>query len=236
MNRHSESDRGVGTSPARIVRTLLRTGEVQLRVPRGRCARHPRSAVARCQSGETLLSAAAEGSSVPGVIVTDELRSDGVAQRRLLPKVEHRRGLHLNNRAENSHWPAWRRERRMQRFKSPEKARDFLSAHAFVHGHYHPRRHLLTASSCRSARTEAFSIWQRENMRSAVDVIGMTYPLVTSGRPTEVDVTMRFRQVRSILSDLALVADRPNKVSCPRLSCRCFFAPTSTTLLHHGDG
>jgi putative transposase len=33
----------------------------------------------------------------------------------------------------------------MQRFKSPEQAQDFLSAHAFIHGHFHPRHHLLTA-------------------------------------------------------------------------------------------
>ena len=56
---------------------------------------------------------------VPRVIVTDKLRSYGVAQRQLLPKVEHRQSRYLNNRAENSHRPTRRRERQMQRFKSP---------------------------------------------------------------------------------------------------------------------
>src|SRR3984957_7793697 len=42
---------------------------------------------------------------VPRVIVTDKLRSHGVAQRQLLPKVEHRQSRYLNNRAENSHRP-----------------------------------------------------------------------------------------------------------------------------------
>jgi transposase-like protein len=51
-----------------------------------------------------------------------------VAQRRFLPKVEHRQSRYLNNRAENSHRPTRRRERQMQRFKSPEQAQDFLSA------------------------------------------------------------------------------------------------------------
>src|ERR1700720_575373 len=83
---------------------------------------------------------------VPRVIVTDKLRSYGVAHRELLPKVEHRQ-RYLNNRAENSHRPTRRRDRRMQRFKSPEQAQDFLFAHAFIHGHFDPRRHLLTASS-----------------------------------------------------------------------------------------
>ena len=37
---------------------------------------------------------------VPRVIVTDKLRSYGVAQRKLLPKTEHRQSRYLNNRAE----------------------------------------------------------------------------------------------------------------------------------------
>jgi putative transposase len=99
---------------------------------------------------------------VPRVIVTDKLRSYGVAHRQLLPKVEHRQSRYLNNRAENSHRPTRRRERQMQRFKSSSHVQGFLSAHAFIHSHFHPRRHLSTASSYRAIRTEAFSIWRQE--------------------------------------------------------------------------
>jgi putative transposase len=99
---------------------------------------------------------------VPRVIVTDKLRSYGVAQRQLLPGVEHRQSRYLNNRAENSHRPTRRRERQMQRFKSPQQAQDFPSPHAFIHGHFHPRRHLMTSSSYRVIRAEAFKIWQQE--------------------------------------------------------------------------
>src|ERR1700692_3314499 len=99
---------------------------------------------------------------VPRVIVTDKLRSYGVAQRQLLPKVEHRQSRYLDNRAENSHRPTRRRERQMQRFKSPGQAQVFLSVNAFIHGHFHPRRHLLTANSYRASRTEAFNIWRQE--------------------------------------------------------------------------
>jgi putative transposase len=99
---------------------------------------------------------------LPRVIVTDKLRSYGVAHRQLLPNVEHRRSRYLNNRAENSYRPTRRRERQMQRFKSSEHAQGFLSAHAFNHGHFHPRRHQMTANSYRSTRTEAFNIWQQE--------------------------------------------------------------------------
>jgi putative transposase len=99
---------------------------------------------------------------VPRVIVTDKLRSYGVAQRQLLPKIEHRQSQYLNNRAENSHRPTRRRERQVQRFKSPGRAKDFFSAHALIHGHFHPRRHLLTANSYRAVRTQAFNIWRQE--------------------------------------------------------------------------
>ena len=105
---------------------------------------------------------------VPRVIVTDKLQSYGVAHRQLLPKVEHRQSRHLNNRAENSHRPTRRRERQMQRFKSPGQAQAFLSAHAFIHGHFHPRRHLLTASTYHAIRTEAFDVWHQETCARSV--------------------------------------------------------------------
>jgi hypothetical protein len=85
-----------------------------------------------------------------------------VAQRQLLPRVQHRQSRYLNNRAENSHRPTGRRERQMQRFKSPKQAQDFLSAYAFIHGHFHPRRHQLKASTYRTIRSEAFNVWQQE--------------------------------------------------------------------------
>ena len=99
---------------------------------------------------------------VPRVIITDKLRSYGVAQRDLLPNVEHRQSRYLNNRAENSHRPTRRRERQMQRLKSSGQAQNFLSAHAFIHGHSHPRRHLMAATNYRAIRSDAFSVWKQE--------------------------------------------------------------------------
>ncbi len=66
------------------------------------------------------------------------------------------------NRAENSHRPTRRRERRMQRFKSPEQAQRFLSAHGFIYGHFRPRRHLMPAADYRRARAKAFRVWRQE--------------------------------------------------------------------------
>jgi putative transposase len=98
----------------------------------------------------------------PKSVITDGLRSYGVAHREVLPDVRHRTSRYLNNRAENSHRPTRRRERQMQRFKSPEQAQRFLSAHALIYGHFRPRRHLMSAAQHRRARAKAFHIWRQE--------------------------------------------------------------------------
>jgi putative transposase len=98
----------------------------------------------------------------PRVLITDKLRSYGVAKRELLPDVEHRESCYLNNRAENSHRPTRRRERQVQRFKSMRQAQRFLTAHAFISGHFRPRRHLMTASCYRAARATASKTWIQE--------------------------------------------------------------------------
>jgi putative transposase len=105
----------------------------------------------------------------PKRIVTDGLRSYGVARREVLPEVRHRTSRYLNNRAENSHRPTRRRERQTQRFKSPGQAQRFLSAHAMIYGHFRPRRHPMTADRYRHARAEAFRVWRQETcVRTAV--------------------------------------------------------------------
>jgi putative transposase len=98
----------------------------------------------------------------PKRLITDGLRSYGVARRALLPDVRHRTSRYLNNRAENAHRPTRRRERQMQRFKSQGQAQDFLAAHAVIYGRFRPRRHRLGAVGYRRARTKAFRIWRQE--------------------------------------------------------------------------
>ena len=53
----------------------------------------------------------------PKLLVTNKLRSYASAFRRLRLSCPHEQGLRSNNRAENSHQPVRRRERKMQRFK-----------------------------------------------------------------------------------------------------------------------
>jgi hypothetical protein len=86
---------------------------------------------------------------VPRVLVTDKLASYGVAHRRLIPGVEHRRSKYLNNRAENSHQLTRARERAMRKFTSPGHAQRFLSAFSGISSHFRPRRHRLSAEERR---------------------------------------------------------------------------------------
>ena len=95
----------------------------------------------------------------PRVLITDQLASYPAATRELLPGVEHRRHKGLNNRAENSHQPTRRRERRMKRFKSAGQAQRFLSAHDQINNLFQLRRDHLTATEYRAARAQAFAIW-----------------------------------------------------------------------------
>ncbi len=97
---------------------------------------------------------------VPRVIVTDKLRSYAAAKREILPGAEYRQSRYLNNRAEVSHQPTRRRERQMQRFKSPRHAQRFLSTHCRIHNHFQLRRHRLTADQHRDALSAAFSAWR----------------------------------------------------------------------------
>ena len=98
----------------------------------------------------------------PRRLITDGLRSYGVAQRAVFPDVRHRTSRYLNNRAENSHRPTRRRERQMQRLKSPEQAQRFLATHAMIYGHFRPPRHLMAAAGYRRARANAFRVWRQE--------------------------------------------------------------------------
>jgi transposase-like protein len=63
---------------------------------------------------------------IPDQLITDDLRSYAAAAHDLGISARHERGRWKNNRAENSHQPTRRRERKMQRFKSSGSAQRFL--------------------------------------------------------------------------------------------------------------
>ena len=95
----------------------------------------------------------------PDVLVTDKLRSYGAAKSEIGLSARHEQGLRQNNRAENSHQPTRRRERKMQRFKSPGSAQRFLSTHAAVQNTFNVQRHLTSAKTHRAFRASAMQTW-----------------------------------------------------------------------------
>jgi transposase-like protein len=95
----------------------------------------------------------------PTVVVTDKLRSYSSAFRDIGLSARHEQGLRKNNRAENSHQPVRRRERKLQRFKSPGSAQRFLSAHAAVYNTFNLQRHLISRRTLRAFRAEATNQW-----------------------------------------------------------------------------
>ena len=96
----------------------------------------------------------------PNTLVTDKLRSYGAAKAQLGLSARHEQGLRKNNRAENSHLPVRRRERKMQRFKSPGSAQRFLSVQAAVHNTFSVQRNLVSRKTLRVLRGEALQNWR----------------------------------------------------------------------------
>ena len=60
--------------------------------------------------------------AAPRRMVTDKLKSYAAAKRQVMPRVRHLSHKGLNNRVENSHLPLRKRERMLQRFRSPGTA------------------------------------------------------------------------------------------------------------------
>ena len=96
----------------------------------------------------------------PRKIVTDKMRSYGVAQRELIPDTIHDTTQYANNRAELSHQPTRVRERSMRKFKSITQAQLFLDAHAAVYNLFNLGRHLVSAVHYRLFRKRAFASWK----------------------------------------------------------------------------
>ena len=97
----------------------------------------------------------------PRKIVTDKLRSYGVAHREVIPEAIHDTQQYANNRGEQSHESTRVRERGMRKFKSLRQAQRFLGAHAAVSNLFNLGRHLVRAEHYRNLRVSAFTEWER---------------------------------------------------------------------------
>ena len=92
--------------------------------------------------------------------MTDKLRSCSSAKERIGLSAIHERGLRMNNRAANSHQPVRRRERKLQRFKSPGSAQRFLSSHAAVHNTFNVQRRVISRRTLHLFRAQAMDQWR----------------------------------------------------------------------------
>jgi transposase-like protein len=93
------------------------------------------------------------------LLITDKLRFDASALRRLRLACPHEQGSARISGREFAQ-AVRRRERKLQRFKSTRSAQRFLSIHAAVHNICNVQRHLISRSTLRIFRAEATAQWR----------------------------------------------------------------------------
>lgn len=95
----------------------------------------------------------------PKKIVTDRLGSYGAALKTFGLKHIQDVGGRKNNRAECSHVPIRRRERKALRFRSVRSAQRLLSVHGQFYNLFNHRRHLISRNTLRKFRIIAQNEW-----------------------------------------------------------------------------
>ena len=95
----------------------------------------------------------------PSRIVTDRLASYGAALKSLGLKHIQDAGGRKNNRAECSHCPIRRRERKSTRFRSIRNAQKLLSVYGQIYNLFNHRRHLISRNTFRKFRSKANAEW-----------------------------------------------------------------------------
>jgi transposase-like protein len=80
------------------------------------------------------------------------LSSYGAAFQEIGLSADHEQGARQNNRAEVSHQPLRRRERKMQRFKAPGSAQHFVSIYAATYNTFNLQRHLISRRTLHTFR------------------------------------------------------------------------------------
>lgn len=96
----------------------------------------------------------------PAEIVSDKWRPTAASIQKAMSSVDHVTGKWLNNRAENSHQPTRRRERKLQRFETAKSAQRFLSTFTAFYNHFNIQRHLLSRKTMRNCREQATVAWK----------------------------------------------------------------------------
>lgn len=96
----------------------------------------------------------------PKRMITDKLRSYGAARRQVMLNVDHRSHKGLTNRAENSHLPLRKRERSMQRFRSPGSLQRFVSIFSALRNLFVPPNAQRSAFQVYLHRLQAIANWK----------------------------------------------------------------------------
>ncbi len=94
------------------------------------------------------------------VIVTDGFGSNPAAISYLGNLDRREVGQWLNNRAEISNLPFWKRERAMLRFRRMQTLQKFASIHASTGHYFNLERHLVDRQTSKLRRTAAQAEWQ----------------------------------------------------------------------------
>jgi len=95
----------------------------------------------------------------PQRIVTDRLGSYRAALKVLNLRHVHEVGGRKNNRAENSHLPIRRRERKAQKFRSIKTAQKQLSSYGQIYNLFNYQRHLISRKTLKKSRNDATVEW-----------------------------------------------------------------------------
>lgn len=137
----------------------------------------------------------------PKAIVTDRLPSYRAALLELGLSGRHETGGRKNNRAENSHQPVRRRERKMQRFKSAASAQRGLSIHAAIYNHFNIQRHLISRKHHRLFRMAAMVSWRQVAMPAQGP------PVLDPCSCRSINVTMLHRESNRLAAERDLERD-----------------------------
>jgi hypothetical protein len=126
-----------------------------------RAARHPGSEETRSScGGEAHAQGAQEAGHCANRTRDGQAAAYSAAKAAIGLSSHHEQWLRKNNRAENSHQPVRRRERKVQRFKSSGSAQRFLSAHSAVYNTFNVQRHLISRRTLRFFRGDAMEQWR----------------------------------------------------------------------------
>ncbi|WP_438384139.1 IS6 family transposase [Asaia sp. BMEF1] len=103
----------------------------------------------------------------PVRMITDRLKSYGAARRKLSLSIRYLSHKGLNDRAESSHLPLQKRERMMQKFRSPGGCQRFVSAFSAIRNLFVPPASITTALSRHLHRVQALAQWNSATVLSA---------------------------------------------------------------------